>query len=159
MLNLNGTATFTRSSEGTWHFRVLDVLSGCEVVEVALDNAAFADLMAGRGRTPCTFDFNVSGKVGMRREHKILAVFVPTFPWGNDAASRRKRRKIIALAMIPHESGGWQARITDAENHHNHAGPEHEHEGVKGCFVRIVFERWVDADPEPPPQPTEEPHA
>lgn len=123
-----------------------DDLSSCEVVEINLSLEAFANAITAAGFQPCEFEFNASGVVGKKREHKTEVVFIPNkigYKKGNNGD-----RKAVQPYLAPYEVDGWKGRASDALNSHNwdreQRSPPKGAKVDSGNWTTIVFERWVD---------------
>jgi hypothetical protein len=93
---LKGRITMGRWSGTSEGFRVTveDVLSGCEVIEVEMTMAQFADAITGRGSVSCEFTLTPE-QVGMKHEHKAVEVFVP------DKVGKKKLDRVTFDRWVP----------------------------------------------------------
>lgn len=148
MKKLKGTITITRrdSSRDAPRFTITvrDELSSCYAIEVEMTAADFAMALSSC-LSPCEFEFNDSGVIGMTREWKTLEI--PDIP---DEETRNleydlmvpgdREKKLIALAhkhLAPYEVDGWTGRTSDLFNSHNWV------RGSKPRLTRVNFERYV----------------
>lgn len=137
MKELTGKLSITRQRSNSIDrvaIKVVDETSHCQAVEIYVDLATFAEALLGMGYMPCQYEWNDSGAVGTKREHKTEIVTIS----GRSLDAARADAAISAL-----EVDGWLGRRGDAANHHNVVDWGHDDTGVK---VRVTFERWLDAE-------------
>lgn len=146
MKRLKGKLTISRvhSHKEDWiTIRVEDELSHCQMIEVQVGLAEFAEALTNLACRPCMVEFNDSGVIGKRREHKTESIFFPDAEvrhgtYGRDAGIR----KILAA----HEIDGWKARDDDATNHHRMTYNAVDAAGRKGYTAEVSFVRHVDVE-------------
>ena len=108
--------------------RLSDDLSSTLVAVARLSLEDFAKATVGRNEVPCTFEFNDSGLVGKKREHKVETVSFDSVKTFGMSDNQKK------ALLKPFEVDGWQGDFDDLSNHHN----------FTKNGVRVRFERWVD---------------
>lgn len=131
---LNGTLSISNPTSNiepySWiEIRLRDELSNTIVAVARLLFEDFAKATVGRSEVPCKFEFNDSGLIGKKREHKVETVrFDSAKVFG---MSDKQKRKLLK----PFEIDGWQGDFDDLLNHYN----------FTQNGVRVHFQRWVDA--------------
>lgn len=129
---LDGKLTISRTQSNQDNPRPIrieltDNESRCRVVEILLSLCDFSEAITGRGYVDCKFEYNDSGKIGMVREIKTVAV-----PYVEHEYI--KREEAAAKAIKPFEVDGWKGSTYDYLNHHNR----------KDKTVTVGFQRWVE---------------
>jgi len=122
------------------HFIALELTddaSGCVVIKVEIDMVEYGNIVSGLSYRPCEFEFNDSGVIGKRVEHKREKVYIPDkLPYDST-----KRLAILKQHSTQFETDGWKAQLSstmrivdDVDDH--------------GTYVYVPFIRYVDAKKE-----------
>jgi len=128
----------TRSNERDdfIQMRLRDVGSGSTVIEIQMTVEDFGLAITGLGGTPCAFNLLDVERVGKRREHKSVCVFVPEGqPHSIDTR--------IRTAIAGHETDGWKGNDADAKNWHRRVVSS-----SIGISYDVQYTRFVDTEEE-----------
>ena len=118
---------------------ILDDKSHCQAVEVQIGYAEFAQALTGLGHIECQMEFNDSGIIGKKREHKSMIVKIPSF-----LSSDKKYAKALRAVLEVYEEDGWRAYDSSAVNPHNWTKTQEREEGFHN--VNVTFTRYVEED-------------
>lgn len=124
---------------------IVDDLSHCVAVELAMPLEDFARALFGQGYIGCTIGVNVSGVLGKRAEVRTIAIATPRDLLWKNSQRDQVEGKLDALVQ-PHEIDGWVAEMADFFNPHRY-GERVAGDGDR-VNVNVTFRRFVELTPE-----------
>lgn len=118
---------FGGNDEDCVRFIVTDELSSCQIIDVRMSQAVFAEALFSR-EVEGTALLNDSEKIGKKIEHKTELCPFPGY-----GVTPEKLGEYVK----EFEVDGWKAQMSDLTNYHRYEGKDK---------VRVTFYRWVDAE-------------
>lgn len=136
---LKGKITISRPQGRTGScaaISITDELSGIRFVEMEFNLSDFAEALLGVAYVEGEMEVRGLDKVGMKREHKTMKVFLP-----------KKYEQIkcddaaYEAVLKPYETGGWVGSIYDLKNRKRKIYADATEDGAD---YNVSFTRWVE---------------
>jgi hypothetical protein len=138
MIRIPGAIQIGRLNSGPIRIVIEDTRAGVRVVEFTMSLEDFARAVTAQSVSDLDIEFNDSGLVGKKREHRVAIVPLGDLPSWPDRKKWSKQYLADWLTSEGLDAQGWKGFADDLLNHHN---IDH-----KANTARVGLTRWVDAE-------------